>query len=95
MEPLFAPGMLTFSSGAREALIRNGNNLWEFLDRHTRGDWGEDANEDDRRVNDLAVQHGGRILSAYRLRDGEVLWLHTDTLRYSTLFLLAAEEEES
>jgi len=93
MEPLFAHGMLAFTCGAREALLRNGNNFWEFFDRHIRGDWGEDVNEDDRRVNDLALQHGGRILSAYRLRDGEVLWLHTDTTRYSTLILLANEEE--
>lgn len=60
------------------------------LRRHARGDWG-DLDEDDHRANDQAVQHGGRILSAYTIPDGLRVWVITEADRSATTILLPDE----
>ena len=49
-----------------------------LIRRHARGDWGElDAH--DRAVNDRALRHGWRVLSAYHFSGGTVrIWVITD-----------------
>lgn len=70
-------------------------NPGEFLARHLRGDWG-DLCDEDRRLNDLALRDGSRILSAYTTRAGHRTWIITeaqddDGHRATTMILLASE----
>ena len=94
MARTFPLGKICITSAARKAMARNGQDVAEFLTRHMRCDWGEDANDDDRRANDLALEHGAPVLSAFRLRNGDILWVNTDGGRYSTFVWLPREEEE-
>ena len=66
-----------------------------FLQRHLAGDWG-DVDADDRRENELSLQNGWRILSAYTLSDRTKIWVITEAandegVRESTCFLLPSE----
>ncbi len=94
MARTFPLGKICITPAARKAIARNRHYVGEFLTRHMRCDWGEDANDEDRRANDLALEHGAAVLSAYRLRNGEILWVNTDGERYSTFVWLPREEEE-
>jgi hypothetical protein len=62
---LFSLGEVFITPGALEALERAGQMPNEVLDRHHCGDWGE-LDERDRRENAVSLEHGFRLLSAYR-----------------------------
>jgi len=67
----------------------------EFLIRHLSGDWG-DISEDDKTSNDSSVETGGRILSAYLLKDESKIWIITEAAdasgnRIATTILLPEE----
>lgn len=47
--------------------------------------------EHDRRENELSLEHGWRILSAYRLSNGTRFWIITEVDRSSTTILLPEE----
>ncbi|VGO17682.1 hypothetical protein PDESU_06284 [Pontiella desulfatans] len=87
---LFALGRLVATPGALAALEENGKGCTEYLERHVRGEWG-DLCDEDKLANDEAVAAGLRILSAYRLPDGERLWAITEADRSVTTILLPAE----
>ena len=94
-KPKFAPGVLLATPGAMEALERNGQAPFEFLNRHLIGDWG-DLDQDDRQANEQALVDGSRLLSAYHLKDGTKVWLITEAVgengrRKSSTFLLPEE----
>ena len=55
-----------------------------------RGDWGEVCAEDTQE-NDLSVDHGFRILSAYTLSTRVKVWVITEADRSSTCILLPEE----
>ena len=57
------------------------------LKRHAAGDWG-DLDDEDRHTNDRALQHGGRLFSAYHAMDGTKFWIITEADRSSTCVLL-------
>jgi hypothetical protein len=57
------------------------------LNRHANCDWGE-ADEEDRRANDNALKHGGRILSVYTSKEGVRFWIITEADRTITTILL-------
>ena len=61
-----------------------------YLVRHIAGDWG-DVDEDDRRENELSLQHGFRLLSAYTLNSGTKIWIITEADRSVTTVLLPEE----
>jgi hypothetical protein len=86
----FHPGHVVATPGALDALQATGENAVHFLARHLRGDWGE-LDEADRQANDHALTTGGRLLSAYTLRDGQKLWIITEWDRSSTCLLLPSE----
>ena len=60
------------------------------INRHVIGDWGE-LDERDREENDLAVDHGGRLMSRYNSRTGTVFWIITEYDRSVTTILLPLE----
>jgi hypothetical protein len=59
----------------------------EALHRHEKGDWGEVC-EEDRKENELSVQEGFRILSAYSSQSGERFWIITEADRSVTTVLM-------
>lgn len=55
--------------------------------RHAAGDWGEVCQED-RAENELSLEQGFRLLSAYRDRNGRKFWIITEADRSATTILL-------
>jgi hypothetical protein len=86
---LFDLGRVLVTTGAEALLDRIGQDKETLLRRHQSGDWGELSN-DDRRANDDALRHGGRLFSAYRIQ-AEKVWVITEADRRSTTVLLPDE----
>lgn len=89
-KPRFPLGQCLATPGAIVALTFNGVTAWSILQRHAQGDWG-DLSEDDKQANEFAVVHGARILSSYKLPDGERIWVITEWNRSATTILLPEE----
>lgn len=86
-QPRFALGQVVATPGALAALNAAGQTPWGLLERHQTGDWGE-VSVADKQENDLSVEQGFRILSAYTLSTGVKVWLLTEADRsYTTLML--------
>ena len=62
----------------------------EFLARHHSGDWG-DLGEEDIAENELSLEKGFRLLSAYQLNTGVRIWIITEADRSATTILLPEE----
>jgi hypothetical protein len=75
--PRFNLGQVVATPGALEALEKAGQQPWELLARHVRGDWG-DLDGEDAEANNQAIKDGSRLLSAYVLKTGEKLWVITE-----------------
>ncbi len=86
----FSPGELVVTPGALYAFQFSMERIVPYLLRHLQGDWG-DLDADDRRVNEHALVHGLRLLSAYTLLDGTKVWFITEASRTSTTVLLPSE----
>ena len=91
----FSLGRILATPGALRAIDDSGQSPADFLSRHARGDWGC-ISAGDRRLNDMAITAGSRILSAYETRDGARLWIITEAenaagQRESTTILLPQE----
>ena len=89
-EVSFDLGHLVSTPGALDALTCVGEEPWGYLARHATGDWGN-LDDDDRRMNDLALRHGERILSAFDLTDGTRIYVITEADRSVTTLLLPEE----
>jgi hypothetical protein len=95
LEGKFSLGQLAATPGALEALEASGQTAEFFLARHASGDYGE-VDDEDRQLNDEALIHGDRILSAYRTLKGVKLWVITEAAddnghRAATTILLPDE----
>ncbi len=93
--PKFSIGQIVATPGALEAIRDAGQRPEDFLARHVSGDWG-DLCDDDRRLNNLALTDGSRLLSAYVTSKGERIWVITEAAddggrRASTCLLLQSE----
>lgn len=88
--PRFKPGQLLATPGAMQALESNQTEPIELLGRHLVGDWG-DVCEEDAQANADALAAGGRLLSVYRLPDGQKVWIITEADRSATTLLLPSE----
>ena len=88
--PRFRLGQIVATPGALRALQESGQDPVHLLARHVTGDWGE-LDEHDRRENELSVQHGLRLLSAYTLSTGTRIWIITEADRSATTLLLPSE----
>lgn len=75
--PRFKPGQVVASPGALEAMARTNQSVWEFLSRHLAADWGV-VDDDDKALNDEALEDGSRLLSAYLLSDDTKIWIITE-----------------
>ena len=95
VRPRFRLGQTVATPAALEAIQQAGDSPAEFLDRHVTGDWG-DLCDEDRDLNDAAVECGSRILSAYHTTCGTKIWIITeaaddDGRREATTILLPDE----
>ena len=93
--PRFELGQVVATPTALQAIEDSGQTPSEFLDRHVRGDWG-DLGSDDRQANEVALQDGSRIFSAYSTTGGTKVWIITEAVndegqRASTTILLPEE----
>jgi hypothetical protein len=91
----FSLGRIVSTPSALHALHDAGHQPDEFLARHVTGDWG-DLDDEDKSLNDAALIDGSRILSAYKTRQGERIWVITEAvnevgLRYCTTILKPEE----
>lgn len=87
--PLFPLGQIVATAAVHDHFTRHDINPFVYLERHRRGDWG-DVPPEDAQENDLSVQNGFRVLSAYQIA-GERVWLITEADRSSTTFLFPRE----
>lgn len=86
----FSPGTVVATPGALAAFQASGDDPLAFLVKHISGDWGN-VDERDRLENELSLQHGLRLLSAYTLSDGTKIWVITEAEHSATTFLLPSE----
>ncbi len=89
-KPLFPLGQVVATPGALTALEEAGQDPAEFLIRHVIGDWGN-LDEHDRNENELGLQKGLRLLSAYQTNKGVRIWVITEWDRSATTILLPRE----
>lgn len=86
----FPLGALVLTPGAIDALTRSGETPTPMLMRHLTGDWG-DISEGDKQANERALSDGDRLLSSYKTKLGEKLWVITEADRACTTLLLPDE----
>ena len=86
----FPLGRVVATPGALSALEKAEQLPAEFLDRHVNGDWGE-VPDADKQENEVAVEQGFRVLSAYTTSAGDRIWVLTDADRSVTTILLPHE----
>ena len=87
----FPLGAIVMTPGVRR-LLDGPNSLAAIINcftRHARGDWG-DVCAEDRKENELSLQHGFRLLSSYTV-SGEKIWVITEADRSATTALLPEE----
>ena len=89
-QPAFELGQIVATPGALAALKKAGQQPGEFLTRHVNREWG-DIPDEDRRENEYSLEHGFRLLSAYKTNAGDRLWLITEADRSVTTILLPEE----
>lgn len=86
----FPPGQIVVTAGVDE-LVRQGRlNPSAYLRRHLSGDWG-DLDDDDKRLNDAALEQGDRLFSSYQVTPDLKVWIITEWDRSVTTLLLPDE----
>ena len=83
-------GRILATPGALAACQASGDVPADFLRRHECQDWGN-VGADDWARNDEALRVGNRIVSSYRLKNGETIWIITEADRSVTTLLLPDE----
>jgi len=86
----FPLGRVVATPGALRALEKAEQLPAAFLDRHVNGDWGE-VSDADKQANEVAIEQGTRILSAYTTSAGDTIWILTEADRSATTMLLPEE----
>ncbi|KKL23507.1 hypothetical protein LCGC14_2424680 [marine sediment metagenome] len=85
-KPLFSLGDIFLTPGAIAVLNESRQDVASLLRRHVTGDWGTLC-DDDKQMNDDALECGARIFSAYVVGNDEKLWIITEADRASTTVL--------
>ena len=88
--PRFPLGQIVATPGALAVLAESAESANVFLKRHNGGDWG-DICQDDKNLNDAAIEEGDRLLSAYKTSLGKRIWIITEGDRSVTTVLLPEE----
>jgi len=74
--PLFELGRVVATPAALQAISESGDDLGEYLARHTRGDWGR-VSVDLASRNDAAIFQEGTCQSVYRASNGKKICIIT------------------
>ena len=87
-------GKLYWTPGIRNLMANSLNSeivqvIGDCLNKHEHGDWGI-VSDEDKKLNDEAVENGFRVLSAYKV-DEKKIWIITEADRESTTILLPEE----
>ncbi len=82
-------GQVVATPGALKLLLEAGEDPFDYLARHSSGDWGELC-AFDRRQNEIALREGLRVFRSYETRAGRV-WVITEADRSVTTILLPEE----
>ena len=85
---IFPMGRLLITPGAQAIL--SADEIALMLSRHQKGDWGI-ISDQDKEENELSLQQGWRLMSAYRAVSGETIWVITEADRSATTVLLPDE----
>ena len=100
--PMFSPGQWVATPAALAAMNARGVDPRQLIVRHVSKDWG-DVCAEDARSNELALIHGARLLSVYRIsaphggsEPAVVIWCITEAeddtgIRAATTLLLPSE----
>ena len=81
----FELGRTVITTHARDCL--DPEDVLAALIRHSQGDWG-DVCQADAEENELSLENGFRLLSAYEDRNGTKFWIITEADRSATTVLL-------
>jgi hypothetical protein len=73
----FSLGQIVATPAALNVLAESGQTPEFFIAKHQSGDWGL-VNDEDRQLNEEALIHGDRILSAYKTLRGVKIWIITE-----------------
>jgi hypothetical protein len=92
-QPAFGLGQIVATPAALAALKKAGQQPGEFLTRHVNRESGE-LSDEDRVENDYSLEHGFRLLSAYRTHAGDKLWLITESDRSVTTIQRKRDESK-
>ncbi len=84
----FSLGRVVATPGVLASVPREEIN--DALNRHVHGDWGV-MPEEDQRTNELALNGGDRIFSAYLSSTRIKFWIITERDRSATTILLPSE----
>ena len=85
---LFPLGNLYSTRGINESLDRQ--EMFAMVARHACGDWGICCQED-KLANQQALKTGARLLSVYRSKSGDKIWIITEADRSATTVLYPSE----
>ena len=86
----FPLGQLVATPGALDAMKEAEVSFLPYIRRHLEGDWG-DVCPEDAGENELSLEQGFRLLSAYNLPDGCRIWIIAEADRSATTILLPEE----
>ena len=86
----FRLGEVLVTTPLHEHCEKNNFSLLPYLIRHSQCDWG-DLCQEDKESNNYALENGERLLSAYKLRDGEKIWIITEWDRSVTTILFPSD----
>jgi hypothetical protein len=75
----FELGRVLATPAAIEAIEQARDDATVYIERHMRGDWG-DLCAEDRAGNQQALKSGARLMSVYKLSDGETIWIITEAV---------------
>jgi len=87
MNPLFDMGQLVATPGIVALMPEYAPEIAFYLSQHLMGEWGDG----DKQANNYAVEHGERLLSAYKLSDTIRIRIITEWDRSVTTILLPEE----
>lgn len=84
----FDVGCIRMTAGATDTLYPD--DVFDAFVRHLDGNWGE-LDEWDWKLNDCALENGGRLFSSYVDRMGTRIWIITEADRATTTILLPSD----
>jgi len=87
----FSIGQVLATPGILELMAKvDPLQIHRCLLRHVAGDWGDLCTED-KEQNEYMLVNGGRLFSAYKLNNGDKIWIITEADRSATTMLLPEE----